>query len=631
MKRAQQGLPRSSFSLVSLLIVFPAALLQGPFVVAAINGTDGLIGLQQGQSQLDLNSVREAPATVRPANPAASVANVKVVRDWEGSICRSQLVNKGKSPVGIKEVVLWTIPLGLPGKTGFYGEGAQMLSQTGGTVARPVDLGAYTDRVHYRLSQPQGATTVYGLVTLSAPLEDHVVLAFSGCRRFMGKFHLRPKSLEVVMDTEDLVLNPGESWELEEFFCAQGPARSLVLASLADRIAINHRPLRQAPVPTGWCSWYGFGPGVTAKQVLENADFISDNLPGLKYMQIDDGYQSAMGDWLTTGKAFNGDVAGVLKQIRTRGFEAALWVAPFVAEASSRLFKEHPDWFVHDEKGQPLRSDRVTFGGWRRGPWYALDGTHPEVQKHLEDLFRTLRREWGCTYFKLDATFWGMLPGARFHDAKATRVQAYRRGMEAIRKGAGDAFLLGCNHPIWPSFGLIHGSRSSSDIDRNWKTFSRAARENLNRNWQNGRLWWNDPDCLVLSGRLSEDEFRFHATALYASGGMLLSGDNLTRLPESRVAMLRKLLPPNGTAADFEDPGLRIGYVRLRDRINVCAFNWMDKPQGLSLKISDLADVRDFWTGEELGKRVSMVKLGMMPPHSARLVICIPVKKAAQP
>ena len=29
---------------------------------------------------------------------------------------------------------------------------------------------------------------------------------------------------------------------------------------------------------------------------------------------------------------------------------------------------------------------------------------------------------------------------------------------------AGDSFILGCNHPIWPSFGLIHGSRSSSDI-----------------------------------------------------------------------------------------------------------------------------------------------------------------------
>ena len=44
------------------------------------------------------------------------------------------------------------------------------------------------------------------------------------------------------------------------------------------------------------------------------------------------------------------------------------------------------------DDGKPLSADKVTFRGWRRGPWYALDGTNPEVQKHLETLFRKLRR-----------------------------------------------------------------------------------------------------------------------------------------------------------------------------------------------------------------------------------------------
>ena len=149
------------------------------------------------------------------------------------------------------------------------------------------------------------------------------------------------------------------------------------------------------------------------------------------------------------------------------GFEPAIWVAPFIAEAKSNLFQQHPDWFVKDDAGKPLlRSDKVTFGGWRRGPWYVLDGTHPQVQQHYENLFRTMRREWGCTYFKLDANFWGAIHGGRFHDPRATRVEAYRRGMQAILRGADDGFILGCNHPIWASVGLIHGSRSSNDIKR---------------------------------------------------------------------------------------------------------------------------------------------------------------------
>ena len=36
----------------------------------------------------------------------------------------------------------------------------------------------------------------------------------------------------------------------------------------------------------------------------DNLDFIARSAPGLKYIQVDDGYQPAMGDWLETGAAF---------------------------------------------------------------------------------------------------------------------------------------------------------------------------------------------------------------------------------------------------------------------------------------------------------------------------------------
>ena len=40
-----------------------------------------------------------------------------------------------------------------------------------------------------------------------------------------------------------------------------------------------------------------------------------------------------------------------------------------------------------------------------------------------------------------------------------------------------------------------------------------------------------------LTGDLPDNEFQFHATAIYASGGMLLSGDDLTKISEPRLAM----------------------------------------------------------------------------------------------
>jgi alpha-galactosidase len=332
-----------------------------------------------------------------------------------------------------------------------------------------------------------------------------------------------------------------------------------------------------------------------------------------------------MGDWLETGAAFGGDVRRVLDEIRKRGFQPAIWVAPFVAEEQSHVFQQHRDWFVRNAEGGPLRSDTVTFGGWRRGPWYALDGTHPDVQAHFVDVFRTMREQWGCTYFKLDANFWGAIHGGRFHDPKATRVEAYRRGMQAILRGAGDSFILGCNHPIWPSFGLIHGSRSSNDIKRSWDRVKSTARENLLRNWQNRGLWWNDPDAVCLTGDLTDDEFQFHATAIVASGGMVLSGDDLTTMSDRRLAMLKKMVPPAGQAAVFADDSLTVGSIPLPPkRILTCLFNWDDAPRTLSATVlGSHPVVTDFWTGEAIPVRDDAVTFTDMPPHSARLLVSV--------
>ncbi|MBW7863210.1 MAG: alpha-galactosidase [Candidatus Hydrogenedentes bacterium] len=574
---------------------------------------------------LSLESLKAAPADIVPA-VGHSAAGLRLDRQWEGAVCRATLTNGGAEAVRVREVVLARAAHDYPPETAYYGEGFTMLSQTGGTLGQPVDIGGLTDRGHYRIPQPENALTAYGMFTLSPEGGPAVAMGFTSCRRFVGKFHLRADSVEAVLDLENLELAPGESWALEELWFGAGPDREALLAELGDLLGANHPPLCQAPVPAGWCSWYCFGPTVTARQVGRNLDFIAGTLPALRYVQIDDGYQAAMGDWLDTGKAFGGGIREVLGQIREKGLEPAIWVAPFIAEEKSRVFQEHPDWFIMDGEGKPLRSDLVTFGGWRNGPWYAVDGTHPEAQKHLETVFRTMREEWGCTYFKLDANFWGAMHGGRFHDPKATRVEAYRRGMEAVLRGAGDGFVLGCNHPLWPSLGVVHGARVSNDVGRSWESFTGIAREVFHRNWQNGRLWWNDPDCVLLYGsrKMTDGEFLFHATAVYASGGMTLSGDDLPRLTPERLEMLRKLLPPTGVAARFDDDSFRVGRVALGDKTMICVFNWGDAPQSATVGLAQKTRVKDYWTGEDLGEREGALELKDMPGRSGRLLECVP-------
>ncbi|MBI1320671.1 MAG: alpha-galactosidase [Candidatus Hydrogenedens sp.] len=545
-------------------------------------------------------------------------------RAWSEGSCRSTVHNAGSVPVSIRRVVVFRLAHALPPETRLYGEGFTMLSQTGGTLGAPQNIGDYTDKDHYKIPQPADATTVYELLMLSPPDAPRLLLGFTSCRRFVGRFHVRPDSIEAELDTEGLTLEPGASWDLEDFLFLQGGERSEQLDTFADAIGRNHPRLAFDPVPTGWCSWYCYGPMVTRNQVMANLGTVKEKALPLRYIQIDDGYQAAMGDWLKTGDAFGGGIQALLKDIRDAGCEPAIWVAPFVAEEGSEVFQQHPDWFIQDDEGNPLRSDRVTFGGWRRGPWYAVDGTHPEAQAHLEAVFRTMREAWGCTYFKLDANFWGAMHGGRFYDPKATRVEAYRRGMEAVLRGAGDAFVLGCNHPLWPSLGVIHGARTSGDVTRSWDNFKHLARETFHRNWQNGRFWWNDPDCVLLSGKLSDNEYQFHASAILASGGMTLSGDNLTVLPDERVAMLQKLLPPTGVAAKFEDEDFRIGSIDRPEGSLWFVFNWEDTPQSKDVRLEIPSHLSDFWTGEDLGEAEGTYTIENMPPHSARVIELAP-------
>ncbi|HSC51999.1 MAG TPA: glycoside hydrolase family 36 protein [Phnomibacter sp.] len=604
-----------------------------------------LVAFVQTEAQLSssasfISTLQKAPAYAVLANNAkANPHQLIVTRVWKGDLCQLSVKNNSGTSLAVKEVVVFDWKHGLPGSTPVYGEAFQKLGQIGGTLAKPEDWGTYADRLHYKIPEPEQLRTAYGMFTLQTGSDNRVLLATTSCNKFISRFSFSDTRLRISMDCENLVLQPGQTWQLEEFIAIAGPDREKLYDRLTSAIAIHHPKLKFDTIPMGWCSWYCFGPGVTAQNVADNTEWIANHLPELQYIQLDDGYQPWMGDWLDAGKAFGGDVSRVLQQIKAKHLEPAIWVAPFIASPDSKLFKEHPDWMVKDENGQPLRSDKIGFGGWRLGPWYVLDGTHPEVQKYFESLFRTMRQQWGCTYFKLDANYWGAMHGGVHYDKNATRIEAYRRGMEAIRNGAGDAFLLGCNHPIWASLGLVHGSRSSMDTDRKWKSFRDIGRENLLRGWQNGRLWWNDPDCILLYDKatadimdaagkknqqpsaLTENEFLFHAATVYASGGMLLSGDDLPKLSAERLAILKKLMPPTGVAARFENENFEVGVTQLKNKKVYSVFNWGDTAVKRSIQLpAGKYKLTDKFTDKELGTYETVYNIPALNAHSALLI-----------
>lgn len=595
-----------------------------------------------------LSALQASEAIVRPAHPSLDVHEqpISCSRTWHGKQCFSTVTNQSEQVVKIREIVLFAGPLTFDPTTCLYGEGFQMLSQTAGTLGAPVHVGNFTDQDHYRLLRTPGALTVYNMVTFSPEPSHHILLGFTSCHRFSGFFRLWADHFEVVLDTEDRPLAPHESWELEGFFAATSETRHALLDAFAQQIT-QHHPQLPAQIPTGWCSWYCYGPEITEQAILDHLLTIRTSLPQLTHIQIDDGYASALGDWLLPGPLFASGMEVLCQTIRANGCEPAIWVAPFIAEASSALVHEHPDWFVQQHEA-PLASDQVSFGGWRNGPWYMLDGTHPEAQNYLEIVFRTMREVWGCRYFKLDALMWGAMSGGQRFNPSATRIEAYRQGMKAILRGAGETgFILGCNAPFWPSLGLVHGMRVSGDITRSWSVITSVARECFWRGWQHNRLWINDPDCVLLENTrdihellrgsddslqgveqttLSRGEFFFHAAVILASGGSVLSGDNLLEMSAEKRALFHKLLPPQGRAAIFEDSTFRVGKAHFSTYTLLFFFNWDADPQRYEVALPGTYQVNDYWTGEDLGLFSEQIQIEQVPPHAARVLICYPHK-----
>ena len=256
--------------------ILELALASPLLTVAAVSGPLG----DDRPKGLNQQSFLNASSRIVPAGEPSETRQLRLSREWRGPLCRSRLMNRGPKSVRVKEVVLFDLALPLPPETALYGEGFQMLSQTGGTLGRPVDLGNYTDAKHYKMPLPADARSAYGMMSLSLPLGGgHHLLAFTSCRRFIGQFYLRGSSLQVVIDTESLEIRPGESWDLEEFTFRSGASREQLLTVLAQRLIENHPPLRLKTPPAGWCSWYCFGPTVTARQVLDNLDFIAIHSP----------------------------------------------------------------------------------------------------------------------------------------------------------------------------------------------------------------------------------------------------------------------------------------------------------------------------------------------------------------
>jgi len=317
-------------------------------------------------------------------------------------------------------------------------------------------------------------------------------------------------------------------------------------------------------VPTGWCSWYELYGAVTEADVLASLEAARRSFDprDFQVIQVDDGFQRAVGDWDPNDKFPHGH-RWLTDRIHEAGFRAGLWMAPFAVAERSGIPAARPEWLLCDEQGAPLvLATREDWGGRIHG----LDASRREVQEHLRDLVRHATRDWGYDYLKLDFLHYGAL-GTR-SDRWQSGAEACRAGLRAMREGAGGAFLLGCGAPLQQALGVFDGMRVGEDVDATWEGIQPAATAALRRAYLDRRAWMDDPDALVVREPLSLEEARAWVSVVALTGQMALASDRLDRLPPERLALVQRAMPVArvaGRAADLDTadrvtaPSLRAG------------------------------------------------------------------------
>lgn len=454
--------------------------------------------------------------------------------------------------------------------------------------------------------------------------------------------------LEARNHFDGVLLASGQTITTEPFVIAFGARQENLLTKWADRLGENMNARIPKKSASGWCSWYYYYTKITEDKVLSNLSKLSamtETLP-VDFVQVDDGYQARIGDWLETNKTFKSGMKDMASRIINAGVVPGIWTAPFYARPKSRLFREHREWFLHNSKGKPIN------GGWNPlwgGRVYALDATHPGAQKYLHTVYTTLY-EMGYRYFKCDFLYAATLPAER-HNPQTTRAQALRIGLGVIREAIGEnSFLLGCGCPITAAVGIVDGMRIGMDVTPKWTSkYMRALLSDpnclsthhsivntINRAFMHNRLFANDPDCLIVrkdKNRMNLNEIKALATVIALSGGLLVFSDNMEKLPESRLDIIRKVyqyrtngMKVHGQFRDFEpdvisaqtDRGVLFGLLNFQNKAVTKIF---DLKELMSMeKLSAITEIRDVWSGRDIKHQNGLIRLGGMPPHSARLI-----------
>lgn len=470
-----------------------------------------------------------------------------------------------------------------------------------------------------------------------SPAEDRVTLKL-------------PVAAGAQLSSERLLLSVGKDYHRQ-------------LETYAQIIRQLHHPRVSAPSPLGWWSWTAYYFGLSSGAALTNAEWEAQHLKQLGYdfFHIDEGYQYARGEYTTPNATlFPDGLAPLERKVTGLGLTPGIWTAPFEVSKRAWVYQHHPDWLIHNAKGQPIPAGWVTRG---KDQLYMLDCTNPGAQQYLQQTYSTMAHVWGIRYIKLDFMDDSAIEGY-YYRPHTTAMEAQRIGLGIIRQAVGDKVQLDKDGSVMLNpVGYVDFGRISQDTGNAFARSKESAPGIAARYYMNRNFFVADPDAFTVSEQtvgerprrrgmhpLTLDEAKVSIALAAVSGGMFEIGDDLPILgsePERLVLVENQdlidmaLLGRSSTPLDLmsylpEDLQPSIFLLKESERQSILTiFNWTEEPRTHSFTLASLGlsgkgpySVSEVFDKNRLANSDPIVVA--QPPHSVRVLKIIDTAVPAQ-
>lgn len=405
---------------------------------------------------------------------------------------------------------------------------------------KKIGLKNYSDYYFYDRKIKKGIFRSYSytyiktkdIYTLYGSLDEK--FAFTIFRHNMNK-----NMLEIIKDIKGRVIN--KETVLFDYIVKKGEYN--ILDEYFTSISEGNK--RMAPERLlGFTSWYNYFKNIDEEIMFTALESLEEG----NIFQIDDGYQTFVGDWKNIDKTkFPNGLSPLVSKIKDKNLLSGIWIAPFVCEEKSALFKYHQDFLLKNELGKPY------YLGNNWSGFYALDITNIEVQKYLKECFENIFN-LGFDLVKVDFLYAAcMMPNENM-----TRSELMNYATSLIRSWCGDKLILGCGVPLSSAYNKFDYCRIGCDVslnfagDKNMKFMGKCPGpstkntliDTINRNPMNGKVFINDPDVYILrkdNHKLDHKQKEALAILNTLLGGVNLHSDVVNDLPEISKELLNKL------------------------------------------------------------------------------------------